>query len=175
MPAIAPVAAWAAANAGLIAAGVAAAGAVASYQQQSRAADAAQEQAKNQRAAQTVRQRMADRETARQRRESIREARSARGRVLAQGATQGTSQSSGVAGAMGSVQSQAGYNISFLDQQQDLAGGASMFSQRAADARSKQAGYQAKANLFSSISSSAWSAGGSQATQNIFKQMGEGS
>lgn len=152
----------------------AAVGAVASYQQQRRAASAAQEQARNQRAAQTVRQRMEDREVARERRQAIREARAARGMVLSQGATQGTSQSSGVAGGLGSVQSQMGYNISFLDQQQDLAEGVSMFSQQAADAGSRASQYQARSRLFSNVASTSMDLGGGQYIRNMAKRFGEG-
>lgn len=79
-----------------------------------------------------VQQKQADEQSFRQRVAAVREARLRRSSVEAQSAATGTMTSSGYAGAVASVQSQLGSNLSFLDTQQSLSRQASIFNIQAA-------------------------------------------
>lgn len=136
-------------TAALIVAGVATAS---SIDQQKRAARASKR-------AQRAQQVQADLQTARERRNQIRQARIQRAQLEAQALAQGTTGASSVVGAAGSVQSQLGSNIGFLNQQQQLSQFASAQNQRAAAA-------QTRASIFSSVASLATTAG----TSGVFKQ-----
>lgn len=129
-----------------------------SYSQSRKAASAARQQSQ-------IQQRMADMKAARERRDAVRQARIARAEIEQLGASTGTSGSSGVAGGVGSVQSQLGYNLSFLDNMQSMSGQASIFAQ-------KQITAETNAQTASSIASTAWGSGGSTAASTIFSKKG---
>ena len=115
---------------------------VASMMQQSEAADrqasAMQEGAQAQKEAEQAKSRIAERENARARIEQAREARirvaSIQASTGAAGIGAGTS---GVAGSVSSIGSQAGSNIGFINQQETFAGQASAAMQRSADATAR--------------------------------------
>ena len=80
----------------------------------------------------------------RARRDVLRKLREARGRTINEGSLAGAGNSSGVSGAIGSIISQGTYNLSFLDQNSQLA-----------DVASRQLGrinnYQTNASIGSSV------------------------
>ena len=82
--------------------------------------DQSRQAAKAQEKAQELSQRRADLEAARARRQQVREARIRRAQIIAQSQAVGGEGSSAEAGATGSLQSQLGANLSFLDQTQQL-------------------------------------------------------
>lgn len=109
--------------------------------------EAQKEAAKEQKKANKEQRKMANLQAARERREQFRQARAAQGSLLSQGVAQGVSASSGVQGGISSISSQLGQNVSFLDQTAYHADQASIFSQRAADAQTKAAKWQAVGQL----------------------------
>jgi len=70
---------------------------------------------------------------AREKRKQVREAQVSQAEITASGVASGTGGSSVTAGASGSVQSQLGENMSFLDSVQGLRDNQSIFMQKAAD------------------------------------------
>lgn len=90
---------------------------------------------------------------ARARREEIRKARIAQAAALTAGEAAGASTSSGVQGGVGSIQSQALGNLSFLDQMNALSDQAALHMGKSISTRNK-------ANIFASISSAASSSFG---------------
>lgn len=103
-----------------------------------RQADAMREGAQAQKEAEQAKARIAERENARAR---IEQAREARIRVASIQASTGASGigagTSGVAGSVSSIGSQAGSNIGFINQQETFAGQASAAMQRSADATAR--------------------------------------
>lgn len=94
-----------------------------------------------------IQQKQADEQTYRERLARIREARIRRGQIEASAAATGAIESSGYAGAVSSVQSQLGANLSFLDKIQGLSQQASIFEMQAATAKGRSATYGAYAQL----------------------------
>lgn len=141
---------------GIVAAVTAVAGTAASVLSSQQQASAQKKQIEAQR-------RMADIENARQRREAVRQARIARASVVAQGETQGVSGSTGVAGGVAGIQGQEAYNLSFLNQMQNLNQQAAVFSQQAADAG-------AMSQMFGQVASTAYKDfGGREQIAKVFK------
>jgi len=83
---------------------------------QKKQAAAAAEANRLREAAEKKQQEIADLQAARQRRQAAREAQQRRAQIVAAGEQAGAAGSSGLAGAVGSVQTQAAVNMSFLDQ-----------------------------------------------------------
>jgi hypothetical protein len=81
------------------------------------------------------------------RKDAKKEAQVAQANILARGVATGTSATSGVAQASGSVESQLASNVSFLDAQQELVNKQSIFQQKSADASSRAATASAVSNL----------------------------
>lgn len=144
------------------------------------AAEGARQQAEQQRLSSEAQGRQASVEAQRERIKQAREARIARGRVIA--STEGTgidSSSSGAAGAVGSVFSQAGYNVGNINQAQTFAQEASAANQAFADIGANTAAtvakYQSNAatgQAVGSIASSIFSTQGGFGS--IFKGAGGG-
>lgn len=107
-----------------IGAAVGAAGAAYSATQQRKAAKqqnrAAEEQATASRQAEAARKQQMDLDAVRKRRQTIREATVARAQALAAGVNQGAAGSSGLAGGMGQVNSDANAGLSVVAQGQDI-------------------------------------------------------
>lgn len=136
-------------------------------------ADAQEDAAEAQRQRQQVEQNVANLKAERQKKEQIRRARSERGEVLNIGATRGVSQSSGVQGGAGSVMSQLGGNLSYMDRQQGMANQASIFSQRASAFQSQANQWGARSQMASGVAKSAFGTfGGQQQFQEWGKQWG---
>jgi len=110
-----------------------------------------QEAAKEQQRAQQAAQRRADIAAYRERIQAVRQARAQRGATLQSAQSQGVSASSGTAGAVSSIASQVGSNLSFLDTTQALAQQESIFRQRAVAAESKAATSAAYGQIAGSI------------------------
>ena len=103
--------------------------------------------AEESRKANVASRRIQDIKAARERRKQVREAQRAQAEIVQGAQASGTSASSGAITGAGSVQSQLASNISFLDNVGDLTNQASIFSQNAADARSKGATRRAQLDL----------------------------
>lgn len=88
-------------------------------------------------------------EQARQRRETIRAARMARGRAVTSAARQGVMDSSGAQGGMASIQSQLGYNLSFLDQQERI-------NDQASAALGRARMFEGRAQTFGALANLGW-------------------
>jgi len=133
----------------LIGIGTAAAAAPTYFQYQSMKQQ--KEAAKQQQRAQEAAQKRADISAYRERIQAVRQARAQRGATLQSAQSQGVSVSSGAAGALSSIGSQIGANLSFLDTTQALAQQESIFKQNAIAAESKAATYQAYGQIANSI------------------------
>ena len=123
-----------------VAVGVGAASTIHSIQQQKKSA-------KNQKKAQQAQQRIQEVKAARERRKQVREAQVAQAQVEAGAQASGVTQTSAAVGGAGSIQTQLGSNLSFLDQVGELTQQTSIFNQRAASASSRAATSQAVAGL----------------------------
>lgn len=107
--------------------------------------DAAQEQsqamrdqAEAQKQSEQAKARMAEVQAARERVSQVREERIRRAQVISSAGNQGLGAgTSGVAGSVSSIGSQAGANIGFINQQETFAGDASKANQNAADASAR--------------------------------------
>lgn len=130
------------------------AGAAAPTYFQYQAVRAQEEARKEQRRAAAIEQRKADIAAYRERIATIREARARRGETLQAAQTQGVSESSGAKGAVSSIASQLGANLSFLDVTQELSKQESIFRQKAADWQTKATTSAAKGEMASSLFSS---------------------
>jgi len=115
-----------------------------SIQEQKKAAEAQQQ-------AQQAAQRRADIAAYRERIQAVRQARAQRGATLQAAQSQGVAASSGTAGAVSSIASQVGANLSFLDATQALAQQESIFRQKAIAAESKAATSAAYGQIAGSI------------------------
>ena len=95
-----------------------------------------QKAASNQKKASQKSQQIQDIKASRERRKQAQQARIARANIVSRGQAVGAGGSSGVTSGAGIIGSQAGSNVSFLNQVQDLSNQASIFSQRASNAQS---------------------------------------
>lgn len=96
------------------------------------------------RKSEAAKQRMASADAAKARLEQVREARIRRAQIVASGANTGLgSSTSGVAGAISSISSQAAANIGSINQAEGFAQQISYYNQQAADARTDAANAQA--------------------------------
>lgn len=103
------------------------------YQAQQSAAEAASQQAAAQQEANAMQQKSANVQAQRSRVQQLREARIARARVLSSAANMGIgAASTGVSGAVSSIESQMGANVGAINVTQTFAEAASSASQRAA-------------------------------------------
>ena len=106
-------------------------------------ADAAKKQAAAQRESTAAQQKMSSANSARERLKAIREARMRAGSIAGGAAAGGVGQaSSGVAGSIASIGSQAGANIGAINVQEGFAEMASVANQKAADAGAEMAKWQ---------------------------------
>jgi regulator of protease activity HflC (stomatin/prohibitin superfamily) len=105
---------------------VAGVGTAVSIAQNSKANSLAQQANAQQQQATTAQRQMNDLQAARQRRDAIRQARIAAANAEQTGESQGSAASSSAIGGQGSIQSQLGSNLSFLDQYNHLADQASI-------------------------------------------------
>lgn len=135
---------------------------------QEEAAEAQKQQA-------TVEQNMANLKAEKQKQQQIRTARTERAEVLNLGATRGVQGSSGVAGGMSSIQSQAGANLGYMNQQQGMSNSASLWGMRSADAQSRANKYQSSSQMWGQVGSAAGQLGGYSALQSYGKKLGGGS
>jgi|18_taG_2_1085343.scaffolds.fasta_scaffold00673_3 Flp pilus assembly protein TadB len=103
--------------------------------------------ARDQKRANQAQQRIQSIKAARERRKQVRDAQQAQAQMAAGAQASGTTQTSGYTGGSGSVQTQLGANLSFLDQVGGLTQQASMFNQRAATHSSSAATGQAVSGL----------------------------
>lgn len=98
-------------------------------------ASAMRDQAEAQKQSEQAKSRMAEVQAARERVSQVREERIRRAQVISSAGNQGLGAgTSGVAGSVSSIGSQAGANIGFINQQETFAGDASKANQNAADA-----------------------------------------
>ena len=96
--------------------------------------------------------RIAEVKNARERIEQTRQARIAAARIQAYGQSQGMGvATSGVSGSVGSVRSQMGTNVGFINQQETFAQQASMAMQESAQAGGEAARYMAEAQQWNTI------------------------
>lgn len=98
-----------------------------------------QEAAREQRKASAAQRKIQDIKTQREKRRAIREARAARAEIVSGSVASGTSASSSTATGTGSIGTQLGSNLSFLDEVGQLTNQVSLFEQKAAD-RLRRAG-----------------------------------
>jgi hypothetical protein len=131
--------------------GIAAIGAVAGIKGGIDAKKAAGDQADAQEKSEKTQQKIRDLQAARERRTQVRQARAQRAEMVAGSGAGGTLQSSSSITGAGSVGSQLGSNLSFLDQTQGLAQQASIFNIQAASAGSRVASGQALQSLGGSL------------------------
>jgi len=103
--------------------------------------------ARDQKRAMKAQARIQEVKAARERRKQVRAAQQAQAQMAAGAQASGTTQTSGYTGGSGSVQTQLGANLSFLDQVGGLTQQASIFNQRAATHSSKAATGQAISSL----------------------------
>jgi len=96
-------------------------------------------------------ERIADIKAARARVKAVREARVRRAEISQSAESTGAGAGSAVAGAQASIQQQVGSEISFLDQVRGLSKEASVFQQRAVDARATGAIAQSIGNVAGSF------------------------
>ena len=108
-------------------------------------------------------QRIADIKAARARTKAVREARIRRAEVLTGAQATGTGDTSAAAGAVGSVQSQLGANLSFLDRVGAISRESSIFQQKAVTAGGR-------AETASAIGGIGFTVASSERLQSIFKQ-----
>ena len=108
-------------------------------------------------------QRIADIKAARARTKAVREARIRRAEVLTGAQATGAGDTSAATGAVGSVQSQLGANLSFLDRVGAASKESSIFQQQAVTARGR-------AETASAIGDVGFTVAGSERLQSIFKQ-----
>jgi len=138
--------------------GAAAISAAATIYSADQQADAAEEQAAAQRESTAAQQKMSSANAARERLKAIREARMRAGAIAGDAGAGGVGQvSSGVAGSIASIGSQAGANIGAINVQEGFAEIASQANQRAADAQADAAQWQAIGNIGQTIFSTAMS------------------
>ena len=118
--------------------------------------DAAEEQAQAQREAIDAQQKIASADAARERLKAIREARIRAGAIAGGAGAGGVGQvSSGVAGSIASIGSQAGSNIGAINVHEGFAEIASQANQRAADAQADMMQWQAIGSIGKTIFSQA--------------------
>lgn len=130
----------------------AAVGAATTLYSASQQADAAEEQAQAQRESTAAQQKMSSANAARERLKAIREARMRAGAIAGDAGAGGVGQaSSGVAGSIASIGSQAGANIGAINVQEGFAEIASQANQRAADAQADAAQWQAIGSIGTTI------------------------
>ena len=108
-----------------------------------KAGEAADDAAEAQRQGEAVKSRMASADAAKSRLQQVREARIRNAQVTAAGSNAGMGvSSSGIAGAVGSVTTQAAGNIGTINQKQSFAAELSYYNQQSADASTKAANAQ---------------------------------
>lgn len=133
-------------------------------------ADAQKDAAKAQRESIAAQKKIADVNTARERVQAARQARMARAAILASAGNEGMG-GSGVEGATSSISSQYGGNIANINTMQTFGAQASAANQRAVDAQSSAATWQAIGGLAGGITD--WNSifGGTQSRDNTARNL----
>ena len=121
---------------------------------------------------QKLEQRKQDMAAARERRQQYRQARMARAQIAATSGAAGTAQTSGAIGGRGSVGSQAGGNVSYLNQQQGMTQRQSIFNIASATAQGQANKASSKASMWGGISSLGGSIFGAAGGFGAFEGLG---
>lgn len=127
-----------------------------------------QQSVKQQKRANALQKQQQDLEQARAKRDAIRSARIAKAQAASGAEVQGVASSSAALGGQGSIQSQGNFNLSFLDQSQQLSDQASIALGKAATAQGNAQTFESIGSLAMTGYSQGWGAKKSKSA-GVFK------